>query len=146
MASLDFGCPHRSALAIPRRLGRHGTPHPHLDLDAKPNPNLNPNPPHPHLNPNPYHTDLPWLSRGAWDGTRRLTTKEQEWERDVAGIVMRAIRVGLMEPAMELMCKHSLLGPSIVKKLQVTEVPCNTSYFPQSTPTTTTIDMCYIYS
>merc|ERR1711934_458212 len=65
--------------------------------------------------------DLPWLSKGAWDGTRRLTTEEQEWERDVAGVVMRAVRVGLVEPAMELMCKHSLLGPSIVKELQVAE-------------------------
>ena len=56
---------------------------------------------------------------------RALEPKEEEWERNVASVVVSAAKTGVMEPAMDLMCNHSLLGPMIMKKLQVTEVPCS---------------------
>ena len=48
--------------------------------------------------------------------------KEMKWERNVASIVTDAVRLGLMEPAVELMWNHSLMGSSILKKLKISKV------------------------
>merc|ERR1712037_200789 len=47
--------------------------------------------------------------------------EENKWEQNVACVVANAVKAGLIEPAMELMCNHSLMGPAIMDQLKINE-------------------------